>query len=217
MKALVFLLVLGNLLLYALSNGLLGQPDNPDAGRIDQQIAVDRVKLVSRGEAPASKASEVVIEKTTGTCLRWEKLGASEADRLEVFLKEKLTDLTVKRQTLAGEGSSWWVHIPPLADKNDADRKVGQLRQLGITDYFVIQDSGSNRFAISLGLFSSEKGGQERLAELKAKGVKSARVSIRPGKDTYYNLDASGPVADKAALTEQLTALLPKQPPVNCK
>ena len=48
-----------------------------------------------------------------------------------------------------------------------------ELRQLGITDYFVILD-GPNRFAISLGVYSSEKGGQERLAEVKEKGVRSA-------------------------------------------
>lgn len=217
MKALVFLLVLANLLFYALSNGLFGRPDNPDAGRIDQQIAVDRIKLVSRGEAPVSKAVEPVVVKTTDTCLRWEQLGGSEADKLEVLIKERFTDLAVKRQTIAGESSSWWVYIPPLADKLAADKKAGELRQLGITDYFIIQDNSPNRFAISLGVFSSEKGGQDRFTEVKTKGVKSARVSIRPGKDSQYTIEASGPLPDKAQLTDLLADILPKNPPLNCK
>ena len=216
MKALVFLLVLGNLLLYALNNGLLGHPDNPDAGRIDQQIAVDRIKIVSRGEAPA-KPSPPPAEKTAESCLRWEQLAVADADRLEIFIKEKFPDLKPKRQTLAGEGSSWWVYIPPLPGKAEAEKKAGELRQLGISDYFIIQDNSSNRYAISLGVFSSEKGGNERLAELKAKNVKSARLVIRPGKDTQINLEASGSLPDKAEFTEQIAAFLPKNPPLSCK
>ena len=217
MKALVFLLVLANLLFYAMSNGFFGTPENPDAGRIDQQIAVDRIKLVSRGEAPASKTPEPAPTKPADSCLRWEQLGIAEADRLEILIKEKFADLAVKRQTVAGEGSSWWVFIPPLPSKPEADKKAGELRYLGITDYFIIQDNSSNRFAISLGVFSSEKGGQDRLAELKAKGVKSARVSVRPGKDTQYVIEASGPLPDKTQLTDMLAESLPKLTAQNCK
>lgn len=217
MKVLVFLLVLGNLLLYALTNGLLGRPDNPDAGRIDQQIAVDRIRLVSRGEAPASKAPELVAAKPADSCLRWEALSLAEAERLEGLLKENFSALNIKRQTLAGEGSSWWVFIPPLAGKAEAERKTAELRRLNVSDYFVIQDNNANRFAISLGLFSSEKGGQDRLAELRAKGVKSARVTIRPGKETQYTLEASGTLPDKEALSQLPTSLLPKNPPLNCR
>lgn len=217
MKALVFLLVLANLLFYAMSNGIFGSPENPDAGRINQQIAVDRIKLVSRGEAPASKTPEPAPAKAADTCLRWEQLAIAEADRLEILIKEKFADLAVKRQTIAGEGSSWWVYIPPLAGKPEADKKAAELRRLGITDYFVIQDNSNNRFAISLGVFSSEKGGQERLAEVKAKGVKSARVSLRPGKETQYVVEAAGPLPDKAQLIDALADSLPKNPPQNCK
>ena len=56
MKLLVFLLVLGNLLFYAFTAGYFGRPDNPDAGRIEQQVAPDRLRIVSRGEAPAVPA-----------------------------------------------------------------------------------------------------------------------------------------------------------------
>lgn len=217
MKVIVFLLVLANLLFYAMSQGLFGRADHPDAGRIDQQIAVDRIRIVSRGEAPASKVPEPVAAKIPETCLRWEAMDLGSADRLEIFIKENFAQLAVKRQTIAGEGSSWWVFIPPLAGKAEADKKAAELRQIGISDYFIIQDNGANRFAISLGLFSSEKGSQDRLAELRAKGVRSAKVTIRPGKDTQYLIETSGPAENKAQLVELLSEVLPKSPPQACK
>ena len=54
MKALVFLLVLANLLFYAFGAGYFGRPDNPDAGRVEQQVAPERMRIVSRGEAPGA-------------------------------------------------------------------------------------------------------------------------------------------------------------------
>ena len=217
MKALVFLLVLANLLLYALIQGLFGEPDNPDASRIDQQIAVDRIKIVSRGEAPASKAPESVAVKPAEACLRWEAMDMSGADRLEIYLKENFPQLAVKRQTIAGEGSSWWVYIPPLNSKTEADKKAGELRQRGISDYFIIQDNNANRYAISLGLFSSEKGGQDRLTELKAKGVRSAKVVVRPGKETQYQIEASGSTENKTRLLQLLSEAHPQNQAVACK
>jgi hypothetical protein len=216
-KVLVFLLVLANLLFYAMAQGLFGHADNPDAGRIDQQIAVDRVKIVSRGEAPAGKTPEPVLEKTPDTCLRWEHLDVANADRLELFVKENFANLSSRRQLIAGEGSSWWVFIPPLPGKAEAEKKAAELRQLGIGDYFIIQDNSSNRFAISLGVFSSEKGGNERLAEVKAKGVRSAKLTVRAGKDTQYHIEVRGPSSDKAKTSELLNEVLPKNLPQQCK
>ena len=90
------------------------------------------------------------------------------------------------------------------------------MRQIGVSDYFIIQD-GANRFAISLGVFSSEKGGQERLAEVKDKGVRSARLTPRPGKDSTVSLQATGPAPDKAALLAAVAKALPKAGGQSCR
>jgi hypothetical protein len=55
MRILVFLLVLANLLFFAHTEGFLGPPDNPDALRVEQQVYPERVKVVARGEAPATR------------------------------------------------------------------------------------------------------------------------------------------------------------------
>ena len=226
MKALVFLLVLANLLFYAFSAGLFGRPDNPDAGRVEQQVAPDRMRIVSRGEAPAApapvpSAAPVAAplesaESVGNLCLLWENLAPADADRLGTLLTDKFVDFHVERRNLAREGSGWWVYIPPLASKAEADKKVAQLRGLGVNDFFVVQEQ-RNRFAISLGIFSSEKGGADRLADLKAKGVKSARLSPRPGAESTVALQVSGPPAAKAALLGATAEVLPGVEPQVCK
>lgn len=232
MKTLVFILVLGNLLFYAFSAGYFGQPDNPDAGRIDQQVAPERMRLVSRGEAPPAKPPEApppaaepenvpppppAPAPVASTCLRWEQLTADEARRLASQIGEKFATYKLVKHTVASEGNGWWVFIPPLAGKAEAEKKAGELRQLGITDYFIMAEDGPSRFAISLGVFSSEKGGQDRLAELKAKGVKSARFSPRPGKDSSITLEARGPLPEKPSLLKLIADSLPKLQAQDCK
>lgn len=253
MKALVFLLVLANLLFYAYSEGHFGTPDNPDAARVAQQVAPDRMRIVARGEAPpvsgsprgavdaagdggapaapqdkpearppapevpvAAQSSAGSADSPTKTaapfCVRLGPLTVGEGDKLQSALADKLADVELARQ--GGEG--WWVHIPPLAEKVAAEKKAVELRGLGVSDYFVIQE-GLSRYAISLGVFTSEKGGRERLAELKEKGVRSARLAPRPDKDGGLRFELQGPGMRRAALDTLLAATLPKQSLRDCR
>lgn len=234
MKTLVFLLVLGNLLFYAFTEGYFGRPGNPDAERVERQMLPEKMRIVSRGEAPAApaKAPEplkvalapeetkaepaVQAEKSEPVCLAWDSLSVAEADRLDSVLTRQFTEFKAVRRQVDGESSGWWVFVPSLSSKAEAERKAGELRQFGVTDYFVIQE-GPNRHAISLGVFSSEKGGQDRLAELKAKGVRSARLTPRPGKDGTVSLQATGPTAIKSALLDAIAKALPKAEGRDCK
>ena len=222
MKILVFLLILANLLFYAYGEGYLGKPENPDAARLDRQMQAERIRIVSRGEepplpaasgqpedaappdAPAAEAESKPAAGAAKICLSWGHLPASEVERLNSLIASRFPDFAVNRQA---EGGGWWIYIPPQASKAEAEKKASELRQLGIGDYFIVQD-GPNRFAISLGIFTNEKGGQERLAELKGKGVRSARLVPRPGKDGTIPMQAEGPAAQRAALLAALTGAL---------
>jgi len=244
-KALVFLLVLFNLLFYAFGAGYFGRSESPDAVRLDKQVLPERMKIVSRGEAPVAKAAEhskpaepeapakeaaPPVDEAAKTaaeapakpvppptiCLAWEHLAVTDADKLSALLTAKFGEFKTTRRVVGGESNGWWVFIPPQAGKAEADKKAGELRQLEVTDYFIVQE-GPNRFAISLGVFSSEKGGQERLAELKEKGVRSARLSPRPGKDGTVSLQASGPATAKAALLDAVAKVVPKAGGQACK
>jgi len=228
LKALVFLLVLVNLLFYAYSSGHFGRRDNPDAGRVAQQMEAERVRIVARGDQPPPKGRNGNGERPAGEtiaprngepeelCLVWERLPAAEADQLASTLAEKLAGVRVERRAVPTEGSGWWVFVPPQASKADADRKAGELKELGIRDFFIIHD-GSYRFAISLGALTTEKSAQELLAELKAKGVKSAKVGPRPGKESHFAVEARGPLARQADVQGLAAGIVPKVPVQACK
>lgn len=224
MRALVFLLVLGNLLFLAFAGGYFGAPDNPDAGRVGQQLVPERVRVVGYDQAPPARAEveKLVAEapppaEPEELCLVWEHLPADEADRLASTLAEKLAGIRVERRAVPVEGAGWWVMVPPLANKTEADKKVGELKELGINDLFVVRDAGSYQFAISLGVFSTEKGGQEHLGRLKAKGVKSAKLIRRPGKETQFAVEARGPLAKKAEVEELAAGVVEKSPAQVCQ
>lgn len=225
MRALVFLLVLGNLLFLAYAGGYFGGPDNPDAGRVSQQLAPERVRVVGYGQSPPARAEveKLVAEappppaEPEELCLVWEHLPADEADRLASTLAEKLPGIRVERRAVPVEGAGWWVMVPPLANKAEADKKVGELKELGVNDLFVVHDAGPNQFAISLGVFSTEKGGQEHLGRLKAKGVKSAKLIRRPGKETRFAVEARGPLAKKAEAEELAAGVVEKSSAQACK
>lgn len=250
MKALVFLLVLVNLLFYAFSAGYFGHPDNPDAGRVEQQVMPERMHIVSRGEAPVTtvarpklvvpaeekpapekaeadksaapdpapeaRAEKAEVVDKPPVCLTWRPLPLADADRLAALLAKRFGDYKVTRKQTSSESNGWWVFIPPVPSKAEAEKKSTELRELGVTEFFIVQDE-LNRNAISLGVFSSEKGGQDKLAELKAKGVRSAQVAPRPGKDSQVTLQARGPVSEKVELIGAVGRLLPKADTLACK
>lgn len=249
MKVLVFLLVLGNLLFYAFSAGYLGHPDNPDADRVGQQIVPERLRIVSRGEAPAAPAQpkqepapaavpegeaakpeaapepenqteaskEAVVEKAGApVCVAWRQLTPAEADKVAAMMGKRFAEFKLSRKTMAAEGNGWWVYIPSLPGKAEADKKSGELRDLGVSDFFVVQE-GPSRHAISLGIFSAEKGAADRLAELKAKGVRSAVFGPRPSKETVVALQVRGPAAQKAAVIAAVADAVQKTDALACK
>ena len=72
--------------------------------------------------------------------------------------------------------------MPPQGNKANADKKVDEMKRLGITDFFIVQDEGPNKFAISLGVFRTEDAARSYLATVAAKGVKTARADQRETK-----------------------------------
>ena len=166
MKVLVFLLVLANLLFYAFSAGYFGRPENPDAGRLEQQVEPDKMRLVSHGEAPpankkivepapvapvevapvpeaepvAAPAPAPVVEKI---CLRWEHLPVAEANRLSARIDEKFAAFKQVKRAVAAEGQrAGGCIIPPLAGQGRGRQEgLGIAGSWSVTDYFILQDA----------------------------------------------------------------------------
>lgn len=167
---------------------------------------------------PESAKAEVKAEAKpapkTEICLAWNGLSTAEADRLATLFKDRPLKLT--RHSQPAEVSQWWVYIPPLASKADADRKAGELKLLGISEFFIVQENGPNHFAISLGVFSSESGAKDQLAALKAQGVRSAKVGPRAGKGEVISLQVRGEQEAINTAKSSAAKALPKVQTGNC-
>lgn len=231
MRALIFLLVLGNLLFLAWAQGYLGGTASPDAQRLERQLQPERLNIVGRGETPApapapaparaqeagEPAPESAAEKSADknaeqseaiACLRWSGLAAADATRIERLLAEKFSAFKAVRSLVAGH-ANYWVFIPPLANKQEADKKAGELKRLSVPEFFIVQDSSPQRLAISLGIFSTEAAARERLETLRAMGVRSAKVGERNTDPARAALELSGPAPQAEALRAAIAALLP--------
>jgi hypothetical protein len=73
----------------------------------------------------------------------------------------------------------YWVYIPPRASTAEAQKKGDELKALGVTDYFVVNDGGKWQNAVSLGLFANKDSAERRLAAIKDQGVRSAQMQER--------------------------------------
>jgi hypothetical protein len=88
-----------------------------------------------------------------------------------------LGDRLAQRRT--EELAGWWVYIPSQKNRQGAARKAAELKKLGIGEFFIVQEEGEHRWALSLGVFRSEEAAQAHLAGLRTRGVRTARVGAR--------------------------------------
>ena len=117
----------------------------------------------------------------TQTCLEWGDFSGTNLKLAEISLTGlQLGGALDKRQLEQVIG--YWVYIPPLGSKAAINQKVGQLKARGIDEYFIVQEAGQWRNAISLGVFKTEEAAQSFLAFLRTKDVRSARVGERSSK-----------------------------------
>lgn len=199
-RAAFLLLVFANLAFFAWARGYFGEGEpGREPQRLASQLAADKLRIVA--VAPAGDKAAAV---TTAVCrlVTGLPLAAVEAFRTE------LAGLSVDIKPVE-ESPSFWVHIPPQPNKAAADKKATELKALGIKDFYIVQDEGANRYAISLGLFKSEAAANEFLQSMAKRNVKSARIEVRESAQQQARaiVKGAGDVVDK-----RLPGLLAKVP-----
>ena len=183
MRALFLALVFANLALYAWSR--YGAPEDTPPAPQSRQIAPDKLKIVAPSNLPpppstAKPAASAPVSAPAAAvaCLEWGSFSVADAPRAEQALEPLGLGARLAHRR-SEEPAGWWVFIPPQANRQSALRKAAELKQLGVEDYFVVQDEGPYRWALSLGVFRTEEAAQARLAVLRGQGVRSARVGAR--------------------------------------
>lgn len=177
MRSLFLLLVLANLLFYAWHAGYIGPGDTHkgEGERLSMQIAPEKIRMLNPGEVkqladPAKSRSSV--------CFDWGAFPAQEADEAGEALAALSLGNRLQTRTVE-ETAGWWVFLPPQGSKPNADKKVDELKALGVSDFFIVQEDGANKFAVSLGVFRTEEAAKNYLTTVSAKGVKTARSGER--------------------------------------
>ena len=205
LKLFFWILIATNGALFAYRMGYLDSlfAEKSEPQRVVNQLNADKLKLVNAGKpasaTPSSPASvsavaapsaPVSVQASTPppvtpakpqkivACTEVGDFANSETRKMEARLTELALGERQSRRVIQ-EVATHMVFIPPQASKEGADKKASELKALGVTNFFIIQDNSKLRWGISLGVFKSQAAARSHLASLQKKGVRSARIGAR--------------------------------------
>jgi hypothetical protein len=205
-----------NAALFAYAQGLFGtaRSNEHEPARLKRQFNTAKMTLLTRDQAEAAAkaaappaggdaaggavsasapAPATVPAPTTPApapafaCTEIGPFDSADARRFEARLAALDLGDRQSRQTIqAQDVSSWLVHIPSQGSKEAADKKAAELRNLGVTNFYVINTDSPLKYAISLGVFKTESSAQAMLVQLGKQGVHTARVAPRGPQTNHY-------------------------------
>ncbi|HYR05545.1 MAG TPA: SPOR domain-containing protein [Gallionella sp.] len=197
MRALFWILLLGNVIFFAVMQwgGML--TTNDQAAQMQLPLHEEKISLLSAPQskqaailplsvpAPASAPMEApapLAARPDALCMEWGEFSGADLARATAALSVlQLGDKLSQRQVEYAIG--YWVYIPPMKDKAAVNRKIAQLKARGIDEYFIVSEAGPWLNAISLGVFKTREAAQHFLDELqRTKDVRSAKVGERASK-----------------------------------
>ncbi|MBX9812998.1 MAG: SPOR domain-containing protein [Burkholderiales bacterium] len=181
MRLLFLLLVLANVVFYAYA--FVARQQGSAGSQISLlQINPEKIRIIKATGVAASEkpqsAAQAKAPPGLAACLEWGPFAGPDAARAAAAITRLELPQPLMQRVVADVGG-YWVYIPPLKTRAEVDRKIGELKALGVTDFFAVQDQTQWRNAISLGIFKSEEAAKNFLAGLREKGVRSAIVERR--------------------------------------
>lgn len=184
MKTIFFVLLAANIVALVLFQPAGGRGGEPAKGH--ESYRAEKIKLISEAELNSKKPPVPEPEKIPQPeqaavqlqCLEWGTVAAADAERAKAAL-QKLQAWDKATARKLEKTSGFWVYIPPRKALAEAQKKVEELKSLGVQDSFILQDNNSWRYAISLGVFSGSEAAAKYLAQLREKGVRSAVTGPR--------------------------------------
>ena len=165
MRTVFLALVAANLLFFAWSRYFPADQTAAD-GVLLRKSEPEKLKIVPAAAAAAAG------------CLEWGSFTAAEYPRAEKTLEPLALGPRISQRRLE-ETAGWWVFVPPQGSRASAFRQAAELKALGINDYFIMGEETDTPWALSLGVYRSERAALARLAALRERGVRSALVGQR--------------------------------------
>lgn len=227
MRVLFWLVLVANLLFFGYmqwgsallrgEDGLQAQPPlNPDKIKLlsvpASAVAAAPVAASQAAALPSPAASPQAASRpqanapavaANGACMEWGEFSGDDLARATAALAAMKLGSQLAQHEVEYD-SGYWVYLPPQGNRAKAERKVAQLKALGVADYFIVQEPGKWQNAVSLGVFKTQAAAQKFLDGIQQKGVKSAVVGERQAKLKFTVFTFSNP---DAALTARVVAL----------
>ena len=187
MKGLFWLLLLACMAFFVFMRwgaALLGDDANM---QLQPPLNEEKIRLLKTPPKPqpplAAQApvSSPAAATSQSTCMEWGEFSGDDLARAAAALDGLALGSKVAQRQVEHAGG-YWVYIPPRQNRAETDKKVSQIKSLGIEEYFIVQEEGKWHNAISLGIFKTGETAQKFLDKLREKGVKSATVGERASK-----------------------------------
>jgi hypothetical protein len=173
LRTVLLLLLLANLAFFAYTR--LDSTEGGEAVRLADQVQPDKIKLLTPQQVAALGPGKVAA--LADVCLEWGPI--AEGDRARSLAElEPLALGKLLTQRRVETSTAFWVYLPPVANRADAERRAAEARARGIGDVSVVE-SGPQRYAVSLGAFVTEDAAKARLADVVRLGAANARVGPR--------------------------------------
>jgi SPOR domain len=191
MRALFFVLVLANVVFFAYVNWLRA-PDGSAELIPKLQVHPERIRILGSGE----KVRTGSAPRDASACLEWTGFAGADVARADTAVATlQLPGVMVQRAVADAEG--YWVYLPPMKTKAEVDKRVAALKAHGVKDFYVVQEAGQWRNAISLGIFKSEDTARGMAAKLKDSGVQGVALERRENmlKQVVYFVREPDPAA----------------------
>jgi hypothetical protein len=155
--------------------------DAADPAPLGRQIEPEKLKVLRPYELPppaAAMREKPAALPVGAACIEWGSFTLADTARAELALEPLALGARLTQRRIQ-EVAAWWVLIPSQGGRPAAFKRVAELNDLGVEDYFIVQEEGEHRWAVSLGVFRSEQAAQARLAKLRGRGVRGAQVIAR--------------------------------------
>ena len=202
LKFVFWALLAGNAVLFAYGRGYLGTVEGGEREpqRLKNQLAGERMVMLTALEARAAaaavaEAAPPAVEAPpepvpapapqTIACTQAGVFAAADARRFETRIdrlgfRDRQSRIGVPFQ----EVTSHLVYLPPNGGKEGADKRVAELKEKGVENFFVMHGDSPLRWAVSLGVFKSEAAAQGLVAALNKQGVRGVRILPRGPQGT---------------------------------
>ena len=221
LKFVFWALVAVNAALFAFREGYLGPAgaEEHEPARLKNQLAGERLVLLTEGEAKAAAASadapDNAAEEEAGeteapaaapqpepapiappapvpaptaqliACVQAGPFSSADARRFESRINR--LDLAARPARVDipfQEVTSRLVYLPPNGGREGAQRRAAELKERGVSNFFIMQGESPLRYAISLGVFKTDGAAQKLAADLGRQGVRGVRILPRGPQTT---------------------------------